>query len=55
MSNKKFTKGKANGVTLADRMKKYEAVTTSTSLIEQLPIYARIDMCTGHTFLQRTS
>ena len=50
MSNKKFTKGKANQKTLADRMKKYEAVTTSTSLIEQLPIYARIDMRAGHTF-----
>ena len=50
MSNKKFTKGKANQETLADRMKKYEAVTTSTSLIEQLPIYARIDMRAGHTF-----
>ena len=50
MSNKKFTKGKANQETLADRMKKYEAVTTGTSLIERLPIYARIDMRAGHTF-----
>ena len=50
MSNKTFTKGKANRETLADRMKKYEAVTTGTSLIERLPIYARIDMRAGHTF-----
>ena len=45
-----FTKGKANRVTLAERMKKYEAVTTGTTLIERLPIYARIDMRAGHTW-----
>lgn len=45
-----FTKGKANQETLADRMKRYEAVTTETTLIERLPIYARIDMRAGHTF-----
>lgn len=50
MKNKTFTKGKANRVTLAERMKKYEAVTTGTTLIERLPIYARIDMRAGHTW-----
>ena len=46
----KFSKGKANQRSLADRMKSYEAVTTNASLVEKLPIYARIDMRAGHTF-----
>ena len=50
MSKKEFTKGKANQVSLGDRMKKYEAVTTEVKLIERLPIYARIDMRAGHTW-----
>ena len=28
---------------LGDRMKRYEALTTSTLLMENLPVYARID------------
>lgn len=48
--SKTFSKGKANRISLADRMKKYEAVTTGTTLIERLPIYARIDMRAGHTW-----
>lgn len=47
---KEFTKGNANKETLADRMKRYEAVTTETCLIENLPIYARIDMRAGHSW-----
>ena len=39
-----------NKETLADRMKRYEAVTTSYSLIERLPVYARIDGRAFHTF-----
>lgn len=50
MSKEPFSKGNANRETLADRMKKYEAITTSTNLIERLPIYARIDMRAGHTW-----
>ena len=50
MSTKTFTKGNANRETLSDRMKKYEAVTTETCLIERLPIYARVDMRAGHSF-----
>ena len=45
-----ISKGNANRETLADRMKKYEAVTTETRLIENLPIYARIDMRAGHSW-----
>lgn len=47
---KKFTKGKANRRSLADRMKAYENVITGASLIERLPIYARVDMRAGHSF-----
>lgn len=50
MDDKRSTKGKANRRSLADRMKCYEDVTTGISLIERLPIYARIDMRAGHTF-----
>ena len=50
MSTKTFSKGNANRETLADRMKKYEAVTTEFSLVPRLPIYARIDMRAGHSF-----
>ena len=50
MSTKTFSKGNANRETLADRMKKYEAVTTELSLVPRLPIYARIDMRAGHSF-----
>ena len=46
----KFTKGKANRRSLADRMKAYENVITGASLIERLPIYARVDMRAGHSF-----
>lgn len=45
-----FTKGKANRVTLADRMKAYENVTCGQVLIKNLPVYARIDMRAGHSF-----
>ena len=38
-----MSKGDANKETLSDRMKRYEAVTTSYTLIERLPAYARID------------
>lgn len=48
--SKTSSKGKANRISLADRMKKYEAVTTGITLIERLPIYARIDMRAGHTW-----
>ena len=44
------SKGNANRETLSDRMKEYEAVTTSSTLVRKLPIYARIDMRAGHTF-----
>lgn len=43
-------KNKPNAESLADRMKKYEEVTTNIHLIERLPIYARIDMRAGHTW-----
>lgn len=49
-SSKSFSKGKANQRSLSDRMKTYEATTTSVCLIERLPIYARIDMRAGHSF-----
>lgn len=35
---------------LGDRMKRYEALTTSTLLMENLPVYARIDGRCFHTF-----
>ena len=50
MQNKSMSNGNANKETLADRMKRYEAVTTSYSLIERLPVYARIDGRAFHTF-----
>lgn len=50
MSDKKFSKGKANQRSLGDRMKTYESITTDTKLIERLPIYCRIDMRAGHSF-----
>lgn len=43
-------KTKPNTESLADRMKRYEEVTTGNHLIERLPIYARIDMRAGHTW-----
>lgn len=45
-----FTKGKANRITLGDRMKAYENVTCCHVLIKNLPVYARIDMRAGHSF-----
>lgn len=50
MSTKTFSKGNANRETLADCMKKYEAVTTEMCLVPRLPIYARVDMRAGHSF-----
>ena len=44
------SKGNANRQTLSDRMKEYEAVTTSTTLMKKLPLYARLDLRAGHTF-----
>ena len=44
------SKGNANRETLGDRMKEYEAVTTSYSLIHRIPVYARIDGRAFHTF-----
>ena len=41
---------KPNKETLADRMKRYEEVTTNINLIERLPIYARVDMRAGHSW-----
>ena len=35
---------------LGDRMKRYEALTTSVMLMENLPIYARIDGRAFHSF-----
>lgn len=35
---------------LGDRMKRYEALTTSVMLMENLPVYARIDGRAFHTF-----
>lgn len=48
--SKEYSKGNANKETLADRMKRYEAITTETCLIENLPIYARVDMRAGHSW-----
>lgn len=47
---RKVSKGNANRRSLGDRMKTYEAITTERKLIEQLPIYGRIDMRAGHSF-----
>lgn len=44
------SKGNANRQTLDERMKEYETVTTSHSLIHKLPVYARIDGRAFHTF-----
>jgi len=44
------SKGNANRESLGDRMKRYEAVTTGTTLLEKIPVYARCDMRAGHTF-----
>ena len=44
------SKGNANRQTLDERMKEYEAVTTSYSLIHKIPVYARIDGRAFHTF-----
>ena len=44
------SKGDANKYTLADRMKDYEAVTTSAVLMPGLPVYVRIDQRAGHTW-----
>ena len=44
------SKGNANRQSLADRMKEYEAVTTSATLVKKLPLYARLDLRAGHTF-----
>lgn len=41
---------KPNAMSLADRMKKYESVTTELSLVPGIPIYARVDMRAGHSF-----
>lgn len=50
VTNKNFSKGKANQRSLGDRMKAYEEVTTNRTLVERLPIYVRLDMRAGHTF-----
>lgn len=50
MKNIKTSKSNANKETLGDRMKRYEAVTTSYSLIERIPVYARIDGRAFHSF-----
>lgn len=42
--------GKKTNTSLDDRMKEYEAVTTSYSLIHRIPVYARIDGRAFHTF-----
>ena len=42
--------GNRKNTPLDDRMKEYEAVTTSYSLIHRIPVYARIDGRAFHTF-----
>ena len=42
--------GKANTKTLADAMKEIEEVTTSTTLVPNIPVYARLDGRCFHTF-----
>ena len=37
------TPGKVKNEKLEDRMKEYESVTTNISLINRIPVYARID------------
>lgn len=44
------SKGNANRYTLGDRMKDYEAVTTSRMLMSNAPVYARIDGRCFHSF-----
>ena len=39
-----------NNLTLSNRMKIYEAVTTEINLVPNMPIYIRIDMRAGHSF-----
>lgn len=39
-----------NNLTLSNRMKIYEAVTTEMNLVPNMPIYIRIDMRAGHSF-----
>lgn len=51
MSNKVMKKpGGPRTMKLDDRMKEYESVTTSYSLIQRLPVYVRIDGRAFHTF-----
>lgn len=45
-----MSKGDANRQSIGERMKEYEAVTTSATLVKRLPLYARLDMRAGHTF-----
>ena len=45
-----MSKSDANKQSIGERMKEYEAVTTSAVLLKRLPIYARLDMRAGHTF-----
>lgn len=42
--------GNKKNTSLDDRMKEYEAVTTNHSLIQRVPVYARIDGRAFHTF-----
>ena len=44
------SKGNANRWTLDDRMKEYEAVTTNRMLMNKVPVYARCDGRSFHTF-----
>ena len=44
------TPGKVKNEKLEDRMKEYESVTTNISLINRIPVYARIDGRAFHTF-----
>ena len=44
------TPGKLKNEKLDDRMKEYESATTNISLINRIPVYARIDGRAFHTF-----
>ena len=43
-------KKQPNKITLGDRMKKFESVTTDTSLVPGIPVYVRLDGRSFHTF-----
>ena len=42
--------GNKKNTSLAVRMKEYEFTTTNRLLMQQLPVYARVDLRAGHTF-----